>query len=148
MTPSCLDMFYWGKTLLVFAMVTSFISGYGEGAQDSNKWPGTPWRVAEITLHVATIFVIRRTKFAGNTLLPFNETEFSCHQSNSKVTTSLGRGKTKSKDHGYSLWWAASVCGAVKLAESQFRQSTLVSLVLVRSGCVNFLHPCLAHVVR
>jgi hypothetical protein len=119
MTPSCLDMFCWGKTLLVFVMVVQAVSA--GGGSTAAKFA---WRVAEVALHSATILAVRRARnVLGDTMLPFLETKFSCHQS-AGGTAALqpnsrgGDGEQEDKDHGLSLWRVASSCEVATIPNS------------------------------
>ena len=100
MTPSCLDMYCWGKTLLLFVMTASFLSGNHPGDVDIVN---DAWQVAKIGFHTTSVLLVFRARnVLGQTILPFVETKYSCH--NSKTSS-----MDMDKDHGLSLWQVATM---------------------------------------
>jgi len=102
-SPQCLDIYCWGKLLLVGATLTNqFSTGGGNTSSNNGRGGGgglsTTWVFLEIVMHVSTVIVIRRVRFSIGTSTPTHETLYSCH----KGTLSAR------EEHAMSLWDAAS----------------------------------------
>ena len=106
-SPQCLDIFCWGKILLVGAQIVhwwgqSGIIGGGGGSGGGGGGGGglgIKWAVAEVCMHVMTIIVIRRVRFSIDVdKAPQHETTYSCH----KGTLS------SREEHALSLWETVS----------------------------------------
>ncbi len=94
-TPQCLDMFVWGKALLLSTMAVDLAAAAGGGGVGGLA----SWRVAELAVHAVAALAVRRARQAcGPRELPFVETDFSCHRGSLR----------REEEHGLSLWTAAS----------------------------------------
>jgi hypothetical protein len=106
-SPQCLDIFCWGKLLLIGATVSSLWSmsnglSNGRGAGMSGQGGGgglsTTWVLLEVVVHIMTVVGIRRVRFSIGKSTPTHETIYSCH-----------KGTLSSKEeHAMSLWAAST----------------------------------------
>ena len=100
-SPQCLDIYCWGKILLVGASVLHHWSGGSGGSGGGSGGGGglsTVWIFLEVLMHVLTVVVIRRVRFSIGSATPTHETIYSCH------TGTL----SAKEEHAISLWDAST----------------------------------------
>ena len=103
-SPQCLDIFCWGKMLLVGAQLSHQWNVYRDdgggsrGGGGGGGGLGLEWAMMEVCMHILTVIVIRRVRFSIGTSTPQHETMYSCHHGTLSAR----------EEHGLSLWDAAS----------------------------------------